>query len=371
MEIRNTDGKAKILAYYLPQFHPTEFNNKWYGKGFTEWINVGKAKPLFKGHYQPKVPADLGYYDLRIPEIAEQQAELAKEAGIFGFAYWHYWFGNGRKLLNMPAERMIASGKPDFPFCYAWANESWYKKLWDKNAGEDTLIMEQTYPGEEDIKQHFHYCLPAFRDKRYIRVEGKPLFMIYKPLLYPDMSGFMSLWNRMAVEERLSDGFCFMAQAHTMADYQQIKSLGFDFVSFSYAARLHVDHGIMHAINGLKWRINRLLGKPTCILDYKYVVNHMWKPKYDTREDVTPELIPHWDHSARSGKRGQIFVNDSPELWGRMIKTALEGVKHKRNKIIMLKSWNEWAEGNYMEPDLKYGKCYIETLGNLVDEIRE
>lgn len=370
MELNNNDGKAKILAYYLPQFHPTEFNDKWYGKGFTEWTNVGKAKPLFRGHYQPKVPTDLGYYDLRVPEIAEQQAQLAKDAGVFGFAYWHYWFGNGRKLLNYVPERMVETGKPDFPFCYAWANESWYKKLWDKNAGNDTLIMEQLYPGEEDIKKHFYYCLPAFKDERYIRVNGKPLFFIYKPLLHPDVRNFMDIWNQLAIDEGLSDGFCFMAQAHTMSDYEKIKPLGFDFVSFSFSARLHIDKGVMHAVNGLKWRINRLLGKMDNVQDYNYVATHMWKPEYDLNEDIVPELIPHWDHSARSGKRGIVFVNDSPEMWAKMIEIALDGIKTKKNKIIMLKSWNEWAEGNYMEPDIMYGRQYIDVLGKLVNSIK-
>ena len=170
--------KARVLAYYLPQFHPIPENDEWWGKGFTEWTNVGKAKPLFPGHYQPHVPADLGYYDLRVPETREAQAQMAREYGIEGFVYWHYWFGNGKRLLERPFNEVLESGKPDFPFALAWANETWsgfYHGLRD----EKQILIEQTYPGEEDYIAHFNALLPAFKDKRYITCDGKPIFVIY------------------------------------------------------------------------------------------------------------------------------------------------------------------------------------------------
>ena len=173
--------KARIIAYYLPQFHPIPENDEVWGKGFTEWTNVAKAKPLFRGHYQPRIPADLGFYDLRLPEVREQQAELARDAGVEGFCYWHYWFGNGKMLLERPFEEVLKSGKPDFPFCLCWANHSWTTKTWKKGHGSSsrTMIAEQLYPGEEDDIAHFNYCLPAFKDPRYITVEGKPLFGVF------------------------------------------------------------------------------------------------------------------------------------------------------------------------------------------------
>lgn len=159
--------KARVLALYLPQYHPVPENDMWWGKGFTEWSNVTKAKPLFRGHYQPKLPTDLGFYDLRLPEVREEQAKLAKEAGIEGFIYWHYWFGNGKRLLERPFNEVLESGKPDFPFALAWANHTWSTKTWKSAIGETAkkgVIMEQTYPGIEDYTEHFYYALKAFKD---------------------------------------------------------------------------------------------------------------------------------------------------------------------------------------------------------------
>lgn len=173
------DQCPKIIALYLPQYHPTPTNNKYWGSGFTEWTNVGKAKPLFKGHYQPKVPADLGYYDLRNPETREKQAELAKEAGIDAFCYYHYWFEPGHEELERPFKEVLKSGKPDFPFCLCWANESWHKKFWTNiDSFESQIIAEQKYMGIDDYTQHFYSLLPAFKDPRYFKIDGKNVFMI-------------------------------------------------------------------------------------------------------------------------------------------------------------------------------------------------
>ena len=208
--------KTRVIAFYLPQFHPIPENDKWWGKGFTEWTNVGKAKPLFKGHYQPRVPADLGYYDLRMPEVREAQAEMARAAGIEGFCYWHYWFGNGKKLLERPFQEVLLSGKPDFPFCLGWANHSWTNKSWEvgtKKVKEATL-MEMIYNKEEYIK-HFYEVLPAFKDKRYIQVDGKPLFLVFRPLEIPNPREFIELWQAMAQENGLK-GIYFVGIAYNM-----------------------------------------------------------------------------------------------------------------------------------------------------------
>lgn len=370
MEINNNDGRAKIIAYYLPQFYPCDFNDYWYGSGFTEWTNVGKAKPMFHGHYQPKLPADLGYYDLRLPEVAEKQVSLAHEAGIFGFAYWHYWWA-GKRLLDMPAERMLKSHKPDFPFMFAWANESWYKKLWDTDTKKDTLIMEQTYPGEYDNRAHFEYCLPFFKDKRYLTFNGCPMFLIYKPLKFESITDFISQWDTWIREEGVADSFYWMAMSENKdEDFNQIKSLGFDCVNFMHTGcRMGApveNNDIKHILFSFRIRLNKLLKRPL-ILDYRKIINSVWVNHFDSREDVAPVLIPNWDHTARSGKKGYLFTHSTPALFERMSMIVLGNVMKKRNKIVMLKSWNEWAEGNYMEPDLKYGHGYITALHKALD----
>ena len=174
-------NKVEIIAFYLPQFHPIPDNDEWWGKGFTEWTNVGKAKALFKGHNQPRVPADLGYYDLRLPIVREQQVELAKEAGVTAFCYWHYWFGNGKRLMADIFNEVLNTGKPDFPFCLGWANHSWYAKNWNSDGtSTNKLLIEQMYPGIDDEKMHFTFLLKAFKDPRYVKIDNKPFLLIFQ-----------------------------------------------------------------------------------------------------------------------------------------------------------------------------------------------
>ena len=207
----NMNKKARVIAFYLPQFHPIPENDRFWGKGFTEWTNAAKAKPLFKGHHQPHIPADLGFYDLRMPEVREAQAELAREAGVEGFCYWHYWFGNGKQLLQEIFNEVVESGKPNFPFCVGWANHSWNNKNWNNTPSltKDFYIAEQTYPGADDHEAHFYSLLKAFRDKRYIKVDGKLLFYVYAPLKFPNVSDFIMQWNSLAKREGLP-GFFFV-----------------------------------------------------------------------------------------------------------------------------------------------------------------
>ena len=374
MEITEKNNKPVILAYYLPQFYPTEFNNKWYGAGFTEWTNVGKAKPLFSGHYQPKVPSELGYYDMRLPEIAERQAELAAEAGITGFAYWHYWFGNGRTMLEMPIQRALETGKPDFPFCFAWANESWYKKMWDDN-GSKALISEQTYSGDEDIIVHFNYCLSSFKDKRYIRKNGRPVFIIYKPDQHPDVKHFMMKWNELIKEAGVADGFYFVATIYKTDDASKFIDLGFEAVTYEAWSKLvsklfYEDQNIFSKFKRLL--TNRVLTpvfKKVKKLPYKKVLEVIWREGFDDREDVIPILVPNFDHSPRSGRKNYLIPDPTPENWAKQLDIVLDKVSQKDNKLVILRAWNEWGEGNYMEPDLKYGRSFIDTLGNKMSRL--
>jgi len=352
----------KILAHYLPQFHPTPENDQWWGKGFTEWTNVGKAKPLFKGHDQPKVPADLGYYDLRLPDVREQQAELAMEAGVDGFCYWHYWFGNGKQLLQMPFNEVLRTGKPNFPFCLGWANHSWYNKSWSQTKWySKELLIEQTYQGMADIDAHFHAVLPAFRDKRYFRVKNKPLFLIYDAPSIPDVDAFIARWQELAIENGL-EGVFFVAQADDVAEVNKLRQYKFDAINLS----LHnVPFGGRQTsfLARLKRYTKTLVFRMRNVINYSDAIESFYDPIMQ-ENNVFPTLIPNFDHTPRSGKFGKVYSNSSPEKFGEHVKTILQNVRTKDldYQVVFLKSWNEWGEGNYMEPDIKWGKGYIKAL---------
>lgn len=367
--------RPQIIALYLPQFHPTDNNDKWWGKGFTEWTNVGKAKPLFKGHYQPKVPSDLGYYDLRLKEVRNEQAKLAKEAGISAFCYYHYWFGNGEEELEFPFNEVLRTKEPDFPFCLCWANESWHKKFWnDFNSSQKMMLREQTYPGDEDIIKHFYRLLPAFKDKRYFKVNGKNIFMIYKPFDIPDCKLFIRTWNKLALSEQLPE-FFFIAQIQEKIDDDGIENLisnGFDAVNL--VGLYHSTEDLFNSYSApkklfkraVRFIRNRILSQP---LVYNYAeISKFFNSRYITNENCVPTLIPNWDHTPRSGNKGLVFENSTPILFEHHVKDTINQISSKSNKLIFLKSWNEWGEGNYMEPDLKWGKGYIQSLRKVIDD---
>ena len=346
----------RIIAFYLPQFHPIPENDAWWGKGFTEWTNVGKAKPLFRGHYQPHIPSELGYYDLRVPETREHQAQLAKNAGIEGFCYWHYWFGKGRQLLEV-----LNSGTPDFPFCLAWANHSWYAKTWDKMGG-DRLLISQEY---DDVNEHFQYVLKAFKDSRYIKVDGKPLFLVFDPNSLP--KNYIEIWNRCSIENGL-DGICFVARIKSYQDIVHLKEKGFSYFTMERIA------AISHSQTKLKMRIqqlsNLLRGYPANCYSYAKAMKYFIDVDQDSNEVNFPMIIPQWDHSPRSGKRGFILRNSTPHLFKKHLHEVFKVISSKNNKIVFLKSWNEWAEGNYIEPDIKWGNQYLNTLKETIEEYK-
>ena len=375
--------KARIIAYYLPQFHPIPENDKYWGKGFTEWTNVAKAKPLFKGHYQPRIPADLGFYDLRLPEVREQQAQMAREAGIEGFCYWHYWFGNGKRLLQRPFNEVLQSGKPDFPFCLAWANHSWKTSTWE-NGGKDRMIVEQRYLGEEDYTMHFQEVLPAFRDKRYITIEGKPLFAIFDPYNFRDVSNFIKTWQRLAKENGLK-GIYFIAMSNSTSTlqrnadgtlkrvapnlqsservYNDLLNLGFDGInSFgkSRAEMLYMGK-YMRIVKKLLHQYLPFL--PTHCINYEKITQHFFAPE-DNWQNVYPSIFPQWDRTPRAGNSEGVYINATPTNFKKHIQDALNIIKYKdvEHQILFLRSWNEWGEGNYVEPDLKYGHAFLDAI---------
>lgn len=351
---------------YLPQYHPIPENNKFWGNGFTEWVNVAQAKPLFKGHYQPRIPADLGFYDLRLSEVREAQAEMARQSGVEGFMYWHYWFGNGQMLLERPFQEVLKSGSPDFPFCLGWANHSWSTKTWTKGQvlNRDVMIQEQQYLGEEDYINHFNYVLPAFKDKRYITVDQKPIFLIYDPMSIKDIDVFINTWKKLAKENGLKGIHIVGMQDSRITSYSKLKNMGFDAVNC-------VDLWLAECkIKGGKWfKIlnsqisNRLWGIALQKFQYKDIISYSFSAE-NMKEDVYPTVIPGYDRTARSGRQAVIYDGSTPELFGKHIDMAMDVIKDKEyeHKILFLKSWNEWGEGNYMEPDLKHGRGYLNEL---------
>lgn len=383
MQEERRNLKARVIAYYLPQFHPIPENDEWWGPGFTEWINVAQAKPLFKGHQQPRIPGNLGFYDLRLNETRVSQAELAKEAGIEGFCYYHYWFGNGKQLLERPFKEVLCSKEPDFPFCLCWANHSWGSKTWTaaKNQSGKALFVEQLYPGEMDNEAHFYSLLDAFRDTRYMTVDGKPLFVIYDPFSFREVNGFINQWNHLAHKHGLK-GFHFVAIVNTAsfktyleskADYNveakrrvtEVLEMGFDAVTTDnrYLAQLRCRGLLNTSYHSLLAKIG--INRPNVFDQRK--INGVWFTEVDYLENVYPTIMPNWDRTPRS-KSDSIYVNSTPEVFEDLANEALSKISNKKNehKIIFLKSWNEWGEGNYMEPDRIYGKGYIEALKKVI-----
>ena len=361
----------EIIAYYLPQYYPFKENNEWWGEGFTEWTNVGKAKPLFCGHDQPKVPADLGYYDLRMAEVKEKQAELAREAGVTAFCYWHYWFGNGRVLLDMPLRQVLESGKPNFPFCLGWANESWMAKIWNSGGtAKGKVLMEQLYPGDADIEAHFQYIRQAVSDKRYLRIDNKPVFVIYRPLKHPYVVRFMELFNRFVHEAGIADGFFFIGHTVDSAEIEKIHAQGFDAVNIVRYGEHRFNRSVIKRIPWALFKY-KILKRPL-VLRYSFISRYFINEKVDSSDYVIPTLIPNWDHTPRSGKGGYVFYKPWPELFGKHAVDALRVIRRKapNRQILFLKSWNEWGEGNYMEPDLKYGKGYIRALKASIEAVK-
>ncbi len=362
--------KIQIIAFYLPQFHPFPENDGWWGKGFTEWTNVGKAKSLFRGHNQPRVPTELGYYDLRLPIVREQQAKMAQEAGVTAFCYWHYWFGNGKRLIADVFDEVLKSGKPDFPFCLGWANHSWYAKNWNSDGSTtDKLLIEQTYPGLDDQKMHFSFLLNAFKDSRYVKIENKPVLYIFDPVSIP--KEYIENFRRWTKEAGFDDLYLVGNLNFNKTTREELIDKGFNAVTSQ-----KID--IIEAMKS-KWKVRAcfairkikafVLRRPARIIDFRKLMPYLIT-KEDSRQDVIPSIMPQWDHSPRSGKNGLILVNANPQNFYHHVLMALDAIRNKPDayKVLFLKSWNEWGEGNFMEPDITYGRGFIDALRKALDD---
>lgn len=365
------ENKPQVIAFYLPQFHPIRENNKWYGEGFTEWTNVAKAKPLFRGHYQPIVPADLGFYDLRLPEVREAQVKLAKEAGVTAFCYYHYWFG-GKQMMQDILEDVVRRGKPDFPFCVCWANLSWYKKEWnpDTESLKEDIIMEQTYPGDADIIAQFDYLLPIFKDKRYLKIDGKLVFFIYQVQFLPNFLHFKEMWECLAKEKGLP-GFYYLTYTTSKENVHSERLNQCDGIVLSLISNaLNKGKNKSRYVNFIKNKLKAIFGMPWRKVNYADVIDYL-VDDLAKEEKIIPVIVPNWDHTARRGRAATLFHRSTPELFKKHVLKVIRMIKYKpyNHQIIFLKSWNEWAEGNYLEPDLLHGKGYIKALREALDSI--
>ena len=359
MKVLDSDKNARLIAYYLPQFHTIPENDAWWGKGFTEWTNVASAKPLFPGHYQPRIPTDLGFYDLRVPETRIAQADMAQAYGIEGFCYYHYWFA-GRQVLDRPLREVIESGEPKFPFCICWVNANW-TGIWSGN--DSQLLIEQTYPGHQDEVAHFHVLLDAFSDDRYISLDGRPVLMVYQPDNLPNARKWTDTWRELAHRAGLK-GLYLIAYTNYPWPFRE---MGFDAATPKILGTMRMYDP--RWLRRLKIALRVVLGFPPWIYSYKRIVSGPCSifPEGMNR-DVFPCVLPNWDNTPRRKKRGIVIHNSTPELFGLHLRRTIEQVlpKPPEYRVIFVKSWNEWAEGNYLEPDLKFDRGYLEAIRSVV-----
>lgn len=348
---------ARLIAFYLPQYHPIPENDEWWGKGFTEWTNVAKAKPLFKGHYQPRLPADHGYYDLRNPEVREQQADLARSYGIEGFCYWHYWF-HGKRLLDRPLNELIATGQPDFPFCLGWANESWTRS-W---TGEEVeILLKQTYSPKDDLV-HARWLASVFSDSRYIKVGNRPLFILYRPPALPDALRTTDTFRSECVRLGIPEPYIVGRDTHNFG--MDMRQFGCDITESSSPA-LGLLPGVSAPPGRLSdWFRNIKLGVISSLKIYDY--NEACRLGEEARptHPHIPGVFVDWDNTCRRGRQAIIITGSTPQLFGSALRTALSSTfsKPPEERIITINAWNEWGEGMYLEPDQRWGLGYLEEV---------
>ncbi len=361
------------IAIHLPQFHPIPENDLWWGKGFTEWTNVVKAKPLYKGHYQPHLPADLGFYDMRLPEIREQQAAMAKAHGIYGFCYYHYWF-NGRRLLERPVNEILESGQPDFPFMLCWANENWTRR-WD--GGDKTVLMGQEYSAH-DAREHIRYLIPIFSDKRYIRVNNRPVFAIYKTQQIPNIKEYVDIFREECNKAGIDLYLCRfdIPIVYGPADRDAEFDAAIEFPPFSkrvedwYNPYMYKDIGKLMLRTVAK--AAKLLGLPSSHLyhlvyyrrSYREMVEALVKNDYKTEYKIFPGITPSWDNTARRHKQATIYTEAEPAYFEKWLQHIVHTFKpySKDENFLFINAWNEWAEGNHLEPCQKWGMQYLEII---------
>ena len=353
------------LAIYLPQFHPIPENDKWWGKGFTEWTNVTKTRPLFKEHYQPHLPSDLGFYDLRLHDVLVEQAELAKSSGIYGFMFYHYWF-SGKKLLERPLEQLLKNSKPDIPFCVCWANENWTRR-WDGK--DEEVLIKQEYSLRDDLN-HFAELLNYFKDSRYIKVDGKPIFVVYRTNLFPNIKETALLWR----QEALNYGFpgIYLVTTESFGNRINPEEIGFDAAidfqpDFEMLPQRYLGSFVDRLLNKLKIKKSPFLENN--VYDYKDYAEIMMN-KNEVNYKLFPGITPMWDNSARRSNNAIILKDSSPEQYGKWLERIMQKFKpfSVDENFVIINAWNEWAEGNHLEPCRKWGRQYLEVTKSILQD---
>ena len=360
----NMNEKTKIIAFYLPQFHTFPENDKWWGKGFTEWTTVRNAKPLFEGHNQPRIPLHHNYYDLSDINNLIWQAELAKKYGIYGFCYYHYWF-NGKLLMEKPAEMMLECKKIDFPFCMCWANDNWTRTWAQKN---NEILIAQDYEEEEDWEKHFYYLLPFLKDERYIKINGKPFLIIYRPELIPTLRKMLELWKCLAKENGLT-GLVFAYQ-YTHFDHRthpngDLFDYGIEYqpslIRMKYNRSVS---GVIRYFKNALWTKMKFHDPGHTVLRYDY--DKVWKEiikMHPRDEKMIAGAFVDWDNTPRHKYRGSVFTGVTPEKFEKYLYLQMQHAKKEyQMNMIFLFAWNEWGEGGYLEPDEKNGYGMLEAI---------
>jgi lipopolysaccharide biosynthesis protein len=337
----------RLIAFYLTQFHPIPENDLWWGKGFTEWTNVTAATPLFEGHYQPHLPSDFGFYDLRVRETRHDQIRTAKQYGVDGFCYHYYWF-SGTRLLNKPLDDMLADPDSDMPFCLCWANENWTRR-WD--AAEHEVLMAQNY-APEDALNFIKSLIPFFSDPRYIRINGKPILIVYRPQHIPDATKASSIWREYCRDVGIGDIHICAALTHGNSDYMQF---GFDSgVEFP-------PHNVK--CNNIAESISFHDPFRGYVTDYQSVAESYLEKKY-RHKNVFRSVFPSWDNTARTGERAFIVINSTPDNYLYWLANAIKKTKDDfpdEDRLVFINAWNEWAEGCHLEPDHRFQNQFLEA----------
>lgn len=351
----------KVLALHLPQYYSFPENDQWWGKGFTDWVNVRKAKPLFKGHQQPIVPLNQNYYDMTKPEALQYQADLAREYSVYGFIYYHYWF-NGKLLLEKPCEVLLNHPEIENHFCFCWANETW-ARTWD---GHDTdILIKQEYNGEPDWKAHIEYLLPFFQDQRYIKVNNKPMMYFYSCCRIDDFNEMVDYWNNY-LKDHGFDGLYVVEFINSFnKGDKDIKSDAV--VEFE---PLCTSKYYISTLQKAKRYFNKKLGL-TDFMSYDYVWKCLLNKKHDYGKPLYRSCFVSFDNSARKGKKALIMKGASPEKFGMYLKQLIED-NHRNydDEFMMVNAWNEWAEGAMLEPTEQYQYGYLEALNSAMREYR-
>jgi len=368
----------RALAFYLPQYHPVAENDAFWGAGFTEWRNVVRAKPRFRGHLQPHIPADLGFYDLRLTETRAAQARMARTAGLSGFCYYHYWFA-GKRVLHAPFDAVLASGKPDFPFMLCWANENW-TRAWD--GGSREVLLAQNY-SDEDTVAHARHLAPAFHDPRYIRIGDRPAFAVYNTDALPCPRRWSDIFRKECLNQGISP-YLIRVERYLDRDTRPPKALGFDaaleFQPFSrnFRSWLRARPDLKQNL-GLRVK-NRLRNDWQHLQPWRHFDRHHDMAAFtafDTRQDPPdytcfPGVCPAWDNSARRPP-GQaiIFRNTSPNLFGEWLaaKTRAFQPPSADENLVFINAWNEWAEGNHLEPCLSHGSAWLDAMQQVLAKV--